>query len=56
MTQPPIGLIPKFVRDLERAEEIMAAMGRYVRAGKKFPREWADELVELVAEKSKGTL
>lgn len=49
-SSPPIGLIPKFVRDQERAQEILAAMSRYVEAGKKFPREWVDELTQLVVE------
>lgn len=47
---PPIGLIPKFVRDQERAREVLAAIDRYVLAGKKVPREWMEELTGLVVE------
>lgn len=49
-TSPPIGLIPKFVRDRERALEVLAAMNRYVEAGKKIPSAWLLELTELVGE------
>jgi hypothetical protein len=44
---PPIGLVPKFVRDQERAREILAAMDRFVAADKKIPRAWVDELIQL---------
>jgi hypothetical protein len=44
---PPIGLIPKFVRDRERAQEILTAMSRYVEAGKPIPRGWVNELLGL---------
>lgn len=51
---PPIGLIPKFVRDQERAREILAAMDRYIDAGKKIPRAWVEELTQLVVERLEG--
>jgi hypothetical protein len=44
---PPIGLIPKFVRDMERANEIVEAMQRYIAAGHRMPREWVLELRHL---------
>jgi hypothetical protein len=47
---PPIGLTPKFIRDQERAEEILAAMARFVQAGKKIPKAWFDELAQIVGE------
>lgn len=46
-TAPPIGLIPKFIRDRERGQEILAAMGRYIESGKPIPRSWLDELNSL---------
>jgi hypothetical protein len=46
-TKPPIGLIPKFVRDRERAIEILEAMRRYIDAGQSVPRSWLVELMEL---------
>ena len=46
-TAPPIGLIPKFVRDRNRALEILGAMERFVEAGTPIPREWLNELVAL---------
>jgi hypothetical protein len=44
---PPIGLIPKFIRDTERGLEIMAAIQRYLNAGHRIPREWVQELRHL---------
>ena len=45
--KPPIGLIPKFVRDTERGLEIMQAVERYLNAGHRIPREWAKEFLRL---------
>lgn len=47
MNAPPLGLIPKFVRDRERAREILEAMQRYVDAGQPIPRAWLKELSEI---------
>lgn len=44
---PPIGLIPKFVRDTERGLEIVEAMQRFMNAGHRMPREWVKELLHL---------
>ena len=46
-TAPPLGLIPKFVRDNERAIEIIEAMHRYVRSSQPIPRTWLKELSEI---------
>jgi hypothetical protein len=50
-TAPPIGLTPKWVRDLQRANEIMEAMQRYIDARKPIPQAWIDELIEVAGEK-----
>jgi hypothetical protein len=42
--KPPIGLRPKSEVDYERAEEILDAMLRYVKAGVPFPFSWLEEL------------
>lgn len=47
--KPPVGLIPKYLRQAERAREIVAAINRYLEAGKyDIPNEWAKELDELL--------
>ena len=43
----PLGLIPKYIRDVERIHEIVDAMQRFVRAGRAIPKEWIEELMEL---------
>lgn len=45
-TKPPLGLVPRFVRDSERCREILAAIERYNDAGKPVPGEWLEELNE----------
>ena len=44
---PPLGLVPRFVRDSERGCEILDAMGRYVAKGWRIPEDWLLELREI---------
>jgi hypothetical protein len=46
---PPVGLVPKFIRDEQRLAEIDAAIGRYVAALHPIPVEWLDERDALVS-------
>jgi hypothetical protein len=41
--KPPLGLKPKWINDQQRQGEIMAAINRYLEAGKTPPKEWAIE-------------
>lgn len=45
--KPPLGLIPRDVYMQNRALDILAAMGRYVRADKPIPDEWFSELQSI---------
>lgn len=47
-TKPPLGLIPRFIRDEARVKEILEAIGRYNENGKPVPIEWLDELNEKI--------
>jgi hypothetical protein len=47
MIKPPLELTPRWVREMERFEEIIAAMKRYSDAGLSVPIEWIEELDEL---------
>lgn len=47
-TVPPLGLIPKWIRDEERLREVDAAMLRYAIAEEPIPTEWREERDELV--------
>lgn len=44
--KPPLGLVPRFIRDEQRAREIIEAILRYIDNGRPVPHEWIDELVE----------
>ena len=46
--RPPLGLVPKWVRQKERYYEVCEAIARYYDAGKKIPIEWIEEYNELV--------
>ena len=46
--KPPLGLKPKRIHDKNRALEILEAMTRYIEDGSDIPKEWVEELKELV--------
>lgn len=46
--KPPLGLNPRWSHDLERVEEILAAMNRYTDANDPTPKEWIEELHDIV--------
>lgn len=48
LDKPPLGLMPKYLHDEKRFEDIRNAMGRYADAGKVVPQEWIDEEKELM--------
>lgn len=51
--KPPLGLIPRHIRDDQRIEEIKQAITRFVMADKIAPDEWFEELAELCARRVK---
>lgn len=46
--KPPLGLVPKFVRQKERLDEVRSAIARYYREEMKIPVEWVEEYNELI--------
>lgn len=46
--KPPLGLMPKYLHDEKRFEDIRNAMGRYTDVGKVVPQEWIEEEKELL--------
>lgn len=49
--KPPLGLVPRYVRDEQRAREIIDAVLRYIDNGKPVPHEWIAELAERTTAK-----
>ena len=47
MNKPPLGLMPKCIWDLQRKQDIEAAVKRYKDADKPIPWEWVQEYAEL---------
>lgn len=47
-TKPPLGLVPRFIRDEARVAEILEAVARYNEVGKPVPVEWLNELNEKI--------
>ena len=54
--RPPIGLRPRCIYNEERIEEIKDAMKRYIDAGIEAPKEWWDELMDLLDVQNKRLL
>jgi hypothetical protein len=46
--RPPLGLMPRYIWELQRLEAIKEAVDRYVKAKKLIPAEWIEEYNELV--------
>jgi len=46
--KPPLGLVPRKIRENERLVEVKDAIIRYMDASKPIPQEWIDELNELM--------
>ena len=46
--KPPLGLMPKNIHDQKRALDITEAIYRYVKAYKKVPIKWLDELSNYI--------
>jgi hypothetical protein len=46
--KPPIGLIPKWVRERERLNEIREAIVRYYDSEMEIPVKWIKEYNELI--------
>lgn len=54
MRKPPIGIAPKYIRDLQRHQEVADAILRYVAADEPIPAEWVDEFNDYI--KPKGAV
>ncbi len=50
-SQPPIGIIPKWLHDERRLKELMDAIERYFHDYRPIPQEWSDEYNTLIKEK-----
>ena len=46
--KPPLGLVPKRIRQEHRFTEVCEAIERYYAASKKIPLEWVEEYNELI--------
>lgn len=53
LLKPPIGLVPKYIRQEQRISEIFEAIVRYFEARKRIPDEWIEEYHELIYELKK---
>ncbi|MGM0971055.1 MAG: hypothetical protein ACQEWR_21100 [Bacillota bacterium] len=47
-TEPPLGVIPKFIHDERRAEDLVAAIERRISARSEIPLEWFEEYNNLI--------
>lgn len=54
MVKPPIGLKPKHVHEYHRINAITKAILDYYCVAKSVPREWVDELGQIVCDNNGG--
>jgi hypothetical protein len=47
--KPPLGLVPRYIREKQRLQEIIEAMDRFEKAGKEISYGWLQEYHELSA-------
>ena len=52
--RPPLGIVPRYIHDEQRAREIISGILRFMDAGWPVPREWLEELFERVKIKEGG--
>jgi hypothetical protein len=50
--KPPLGLIPKWIREKERLDEVQEAILRYYNSGLEIPIKWVIEYNELIKVKN----
>ena len=51
---PPLGVVPKFISDLRRLNELNLAIARYYDAGLVINIEWVEERNALIREEKKN--
>ena len=51
---PPLGVMPRFIWDEKRLEDLKGAIGRYLAANKPIHIKWVEEYNELVERLGKG--
>lgn len=52
--KPPLGIIPKYLWEENRAQDILNAMVRYSEKHLPTPREWIFEIAEYIANKEQS--
>jgi len=48
LDKPPLGLMPRYIHNEKRLEDIKNAISRYSDAGREIPREWIEEENKLL--------
>lgn len=51
---PPLGVKPRAIAEQERVSDIFQAILRYMTEGCCIPREWLDELMDILNRRTKG--
>lgn len=47
--KPPVGVVPRYIRDIERLEELCRGIHHYINHKQEPNREWLEELHELLS-------
>jgi hypothetical protein len=46
--KPPLGIMPRYIHDEQRLNDLCLAINRYITGNKAIPIEWIEEYNELV--------
>ncbi|MEK4789369.1 MULTISPECIES: hypothetical protein [Bacillus] len=52
-TEPPLGVMPKWIHDERRTEDLAAAIERRISARSEIPFEWLEEYNNLIRNQAK---
>ena len=48
--KPPLGIMPRYIWNLKRIDDLNNAINRYYESGLKIPMEWIEEYNDLIVE------
>jgi hypothetical protein len=52
-TRPPLGIMPKYIWDSRRFQDLQYVIARYLEANQPIPPQWVDEFITLSLEYKK---
>ena len=54
--RPPLGLVPKYIHESKRHNEVCEAITRYYQEGLEIPIEWIEEYNQYIRSKNQSNI